>query len=98
MRFLLIGLLMASLTACGPRGAIRSACLDSDRSRATPSACSCIQGVANQELSGGDRRRAAKFFTDPDLAQQTRARDDSGSEAFWRRYRAFATKAEARCG
>lgn len=86
--------------ACGPRvsGDIANGCMAGGRSSANSALCSCIQQVANQALSPADQRRAAEFFDNPDVAQQTRTRDDAGTEAFWARYRAFADTARAACG
>ncbi len=98
------GLIMAlgalwALGGCGGgvSGEIGRACMTGGRDAASPRLCSCIQGVANQSLSVADQRRAARFFADPDRAQATRVSDSSGDEAFWQRYRAFASRAEAIC-
>lgn len=100
---ILSGLL--ALAACGGSGGavrfsgeIADGCMASGRSSANPALCSCVQGVANRTLSAADRSRASGFFTNPDAAQQTRTRDDSASEAFWLRYRAFADAARSECG
>lgn len=82
----------------GVSGEIGRACMAGGRDAANPQLCSCVQGVANQSLSARDQRRAARFFTDPDKAQETRTSDRSRDEAFWDRYRAFASRAEAICG
>lgn len=88
------------LGGCGGRvsGAIGQACLNSGRDAANPRLCSCIQSVANQTLTSAEQRRAARFFREPQLAQDTRQSSDSGDSAFWRRYRAFADRATAVCG
>jgi len=98
-----LGAALAALVivgGCGGRvsGDIGRACMSGGRNAASPQLCSCIQGVANQSLSGSDQRRAAQFFENPDVAQQTRASDRGGDEAFWLRYRAFADRAAAICG
>ncbi len=99
-RFLAVAALVmvASCSGRGVSGPIGSACLSSGRSSASPVLCSCIQGVADQSLSGSDQRQAAKFFDDPDEAQETRTSDNPSTEAFWRRYRAFSDAASATCG
>lgn len=99
--FLLIGAL-ASIAACGggSRGAtgeISQACIEADRRAANPALCSCVQQVANQTLSSSDRTRAATFFADPQLAQDTRRSDRSSDERFWDRYRAFTDLASEIC-
>jgi hypothetical protein len=78
-------------------GPIERACNRSDRDGATRRMCSCIQSVADQNLSGGDQRRAAAFFSDPDRAQDVRVSDTARDEAFWQRYVAFGELAEAYC-
>ena len=89
------------LAACGGgtrvSGTIGEACIDANRSAATPALCSCVQQVANQTLSGSDQRRAAAFFSEPQLAQDTRQSDSWSDEAFWDRYKAFAARAEQIC-
>ncbi len=89
------------LAACGGGGVsgdIGQACMAAGREAATPSLCSCIQRVADQTLNGSDQSRAAKFFEDPQLAQETRTSDRPRDDLFWDRYRAFANQAEAVCG
>ncbi|MGJ8624770.1 MAG: arginine transporter [Yoonia sp.] len=100
---------MIGLTACsggnrsagdtrGATGAISRACLAADRSAATPSLCACVQSVANAELSSNDRNRVARFFADPELANDTKISTRDDDDAFWDRYRAFYTKARSQCG
>jgi len=72
--------------------------MDANRRAATPALCSCVQQVANQSLSGRDQARAAVFFEEPQLAQDTRQSDRAGDEAFWLRYRAFSDRARETCG
>lgn len=101
MRNIALIMALTALASCGggrATGPIGSACSASDRSAANARLCSCIQRVASDKLSLSDQRRAAPFFTDPDRAQETRARTDSASDAFWRRYKSFADSAAARCG
>ncbi|MBB3711616.1 hypothetical protein FHS00_001187 [Limimaricola variabilis] len=89
---------LLTLAACGggrPSGAISRACEASGRPGANAALCSCVQGAADATLSGSEQRRAAKFFKDPQKAQDTRQQDGSG--AFWSRYKAFAERAEAIC-
>ena len=87
------------LGACsGGSGTVGRACVAGGRDAATPRLCACIQSVADRTLSASDQSRAADFFDDPQLAQDTRQSDDPGLEAFWLRYRAFADSARATCG
>lgn len=88
----------AALCTAAPlyAGTIERACNSSPRnaSRAT---CSCIQHVADVQLSGRDQKQAAKFFADPQLAQDTRQSDNPAKERFWLRYKAFGLSAAKQC-
>ncbi|MDB4112390.1 arginine transporter [Yoonia sp.] len=102
MRYFLILGAFATAAACGggSRGAsgdISQACLEANRRAATPELCSCVQQVANQSLSNSDQTRAAVFFSEPQLAQDTRQSDRSSDERFWQRYRAFTDLAGQIC-
>lgn len=93
---------LASVAACGGggRGAtgdISEACEAADRRASSPALCSCVQQVANQSLSNSDQARAAAFFEDPQLAQNTRQSDRRGDERFWLRYKAFSDLAAQIC-
>jgi hypothetical protein len=83
----------SSAASAGP---IQSACQRSDRG-ASRSLCSCIQQVADMTLRGSDQRRAAKFFRDPDQAQEVRMSKRDSDNEFWARYKAFGDAAEAYC-
>ena len=78
-------------------GPIETTCNRSDRPAANPVLCSCIQSMANQTLSRADQRKAARFFRDPDLAQEVRMSPTADDNAFWGRYRAFGDAAGQRC-
>lgn len=78
-------------------GPIESACARSDRANGNRNLCRCIQSVADQTLSRGDQRRAARFFRDPQRAQDMRTSSRARDNAFWTRYRAFGSAAERRC-
>jgi len=102
MRYFLILGAFATVAACGggSRGAsgdISQACLEANRRAATPELCSCVQQVANQSLSNSDQTRAAVFFSETQLAQDTRQSDRSSDERFWQRYRAFTDLAGQIC-
>lgn len=86
--------LFATAAAAGP---IQSACLRSDRDAANRNLCNCIQQVADMTLASGDQRRAAKFFTDPDKANETWLSKRPGDDAFWERYKNFGATAEVYC-
>ncbi|MEO0931003.1 MAG: arginine transporter [Pseudomonadota bacterium] len=102
MRFLLMLGAVASMAACGGgsgpvTGDISEACLAADRRAASPALCSCVQQVANQTLSGREQARAATFFENPQLAQDTRQSDRASDERFWDRYRSFSDLATEIC-
>lgn len=78
-------------------GAIERACNRSDRKAASRALCGCIQNVADQVLSNSDQRLAAKFFKDPQRAQDVRQSNNSSHEVFWKRYKAFGSTAEQTC-
>lgn len=85
---------MAPMAVAGP---IQNACLASDRRAATNTLCSCIQQAADMTLRRADQRKAAKFFTDPDKAQQVRMSKSDSDNEFWARYKNFGQTAEAFC-
>lgn len=82
----------------GATGPISRACLAADRSAASTSLCSCVQRVANSELSSADRSRVARFFGDPEFAHAIKISDTTANDNFWRRYQAFVRTARSRCG
>jgi hypothetical protein len=41
---------------------------------------------------------AARFFRDPQMAQDIRQSSNQSHEIFWRKYRAFGETAAATCG
>lgn len=95
---------LAVLAGCGggsqradPTGPIARACNGSDRQAANRQSCACIQVVANQRLSSADQRRGARFFGDPERAQDVRLSDTPANDAFWERWTAFGEAAEAQC-
>ncbi len=93
---------VAAMAACGGgtpavTGDISDACMAGGRSAASPALCSCVQQVANQSLSGRDQSRAAVFFDEPQLAQDTRQSDRASDEAFWQRYKKFTELSSQIC-
>jgi hypothetical protein len=84
----------AGMAEAGP---IERACLASDRKAASRTLCGCIQQAADMTLRAGDQRRAAKFFRDPDEAQQVRMSKTDNDNEFWDRYKNFGATAEAYC-
>lgn len=84
---------MSTAVAAGP---IERACMASDRG-GNRSLCGCIQQAADMTLSGGDQRRAAKFFNDPERAHATWVSQSASDDAFWDRYKQFGATAEAYC-
>ncbi|HMO07443.1 MAG TPA: hypothetical protein PKD10_07305 [Paracoccaceae bacterium] len=101
MRAILISGLLALGTFAGPTtvsaGPIEAACMASDRRAASRALCGCIQQAADMTLRGGDQRKAARFFRDPDQAQQVRMSKSDSDNAFWARYKAFGATAETLC-
>ncbi|MFY0681019.1 MAG: hypothetical protein JXR13_10630 [Thalassovita sp.] len=98
--FLSAALIAAFLTPIAApviAGPIDRACMLSPRDQKSWTLCRCIQRAANDTLSRSDQRRAAKFFRDPQLAQDTRQSDNPASERFWLRYKAFGSTAAAIC-
>jgi hypothetical protein len=86
--------MLATVTEAGP---IERACMASDRG-GNRSLCGCIQQAADMTLSGGDQRRAAKFFKNPDAAHTTWTSQSKADDSFWERYKSFGQTAEAYCG
>ena len=84
---------MSSMAAAGP---IERACMSSERG-GNRSLCGCIQQAADMTLSGGDQKRAAKFFKDPEAAHATWTSQSKSDDAFWDRYKSFGQTAEAYC-
>jgi hypothetical protein len=84
---------MSTVAVAGP---IERACMASDRG-GNRSLCGCIQQAADLTLSGGDQRRAAKFFKDPEAAHSTWVSQSASDDAFWERYKQFGATAEAYC-
>ena len=81
----------------GLGGSIESACNSSDRANNNRALCRCIDRVARDHLTRSEQRRAARFFRDPQMAQDIRMSRDAGDREFWRNYRAFGAAAEAAC-
>ncbi len=96
-RILIAAAAIVLTTPLAVAGPIDSACVRTDRGARQPGLCSCAQQVANQTLSRADQRRAASFFRDPHKAQEVRMSKRDSDNAFWARYKAFASSAEAYC-
>lgn len=96
-RSLIIAAVLMSPSGASAK-AIEQACIAADRQKATRSLCSCIQRVADQMLTSSDQREAAKFFEDPQLAQDTRMSDNPQKEKFWDRYKDWTVSAGKICG
>lgn len=86
------------LASCGARvtGEIGKACIAADRRAANPALCSCVQRAADATLTQREQVRAATFFDNPQLAQDTRKASPSGR--FWTRYKNFSSTAKRMCG
>jgi hypothetical protein len=94
----LAALILATTGAVAQAGVIERACLKSDRRAASKTLCVCIQKAADVTLSNNDQRLAAKFFSEPHMAQEIRQSDNSQHEVFWKRYRTFGNTAASYCG
>lgn len=97
LAILLFGIWMLA-PASAQAGLISRACLQADRNSATPQLCQCIQKVANVNLNRTERKRASKFFRNPQMAQETRQSSRRSDEIFWQRYKAFGAQAQKSCG
>lgn len=97
MRALVLTVALCATVSPVYAGPVERACNGSDRSAATRSMCNCIGQVADRMLSGADQRRGAKFFRNPDKAQDVRLNDSAAMDAFWERWTAFGAAAEAAC-
>jgi hypothetical protein len=53
--------------------------------------------VANSSLNIRERRKVAKWFKNPDKAEQVRMSDRSSDEALWQKYKAFGKQAKKSC-
>ena len=94
---LLVPAIMLIGSAAFPAETIEQACLKSGRKAASRSMCGCVQNVADLTLSRSDQRKAAKFFIDPQEAQDVRASRKSRDDAFWERYTTFGEAAQVYC-
>lgn len=90
----LAGITLASVAEAGP---ISRACMGSDRASRSSALCGCIQRAADRTLDSRDQRLAAKFFRDPQKAQEIRMSKSTFHNSFWSRYRQFGATAEASC-
>ena len=96
-RILIAAAAIVLTTPLAMAGPIDSACVRSERGARQPALCGCVQQVANQMLTRSDQRLAASFFRDPHKAQVVRMSKRDSDNAFWSRYKAFASAAESYC-
>lgn len=75
---------------------IERACQQSDRS-ISPALCHCIGRVADAKLNRTEQRKVAKWFADPDQAQNVRQSDRVSDNLLWKRYKAFGETAAKVC-
>ncbi|WP_133489235.1 hypothetical protein [Aliiroseovarius marinus] len=100
MKRAVLAVTLATAMLSGPSaygGTIERACLKADRPNATRSLCRCIQRVADATLSGGERSKVAKFFSDPHKSQSTRQSDRRSDEQFWKKYKKFGELVSQNC-
>lgn len=76
---------------------IERACMASGRD-ASRSVCSCIGDAASNTLSRSQMREGARWFDDPQRAQDTRQSDRERDEEMWSAWRTFSSLAEQSCG
>jgi hypothetical protein len=76
---------------------IERACMASDRD-ASRALCSCIGQAADNALSRSQMREGARWFDDPQRAQDTRQSDRARDEEMWQAWRTFSTLAQQSCG
>jgi hypothetical protein len=100
MRAVILSLFLSAalVPAAAPAGAsvIERACLSSERG-GNRALCGCIQRAADRTLTGRDQRTAARFFRDPDRAQEVRQSSRRSDREFWERYKSFGYYAEVSC-
>lgn len=97
MKSILLASAIALITSPIYAGSIERACNKSDRKAANRAKCSCIQQVANVKLTRTEQRIAAKFFKDPQKAQDLRQSDKPSNERLWKRYKAWGNQAAKQC-
>ena len=90
--------LPAALPHPAEANVIKRACLKADRKAATRRLCGCIQDVADSTLSRSEQRKGAKFFKDPQKAQDVRQSGSSTNSAFWKKWKNFGVAARNHCG
>ncbi|WP_461427962.1 hypothetical protein [Gymnodinialimonas sp.] len=76
---------------------IQRACMASDRD-ASRALCSCIGDAAGDTLTRSQMREGARWFDDPQRAQDTRQSDRASDEEMWAAWRTFSSLAQQRCG
>jgi len=76
---------------------IERACLAAERN-VSRALCACIGVAADATLNNSQMREGARWFNDPQRAQDVRQSDRARDEAMWQAWRTFSTLAEQRCG
>ena len=87
----------AAPTVLYATGPIAQACRGGGRKQASRARCGCVQAVANRSLSAADQRRGARFFNNPQHAQDIRQSDNASNERFWKAWKAFGDDAARLC-
>ncbi len=77
---------------------IERACLQADRDAANRTLCGCIQDVADMSLSKAQQAKGARFFKDPQKAQDVRQSGRRADRRFWEAWERFAAMADEFCG
>ena len=92
-----IGFLAVMNGAPVEAGFIESACLKANRPAASRKLCRCIDKVAKDSMSRLERKRTAKFFSDPHEAQVVRQSSRPSDEKLWKNYKTFSQRAAKSC-
>ena len=94
----ILAVMLLMVSAAGAQAQqIERACLKSSRNGAGRELCGCIQDVADLTLTARDQKLAARFFADPQKAQDIRQSDRRAHEMFWERYKEFGEAAKEFC-
>ena len=96
MRLILMTGLILALPTVAAANPVERACLAADRN-ATRALCACIGEAAAATLSNAQQREGARWFDDPQRAQDVRMSDRPSDEAMWEAWGVFSALAEQRC-
>lgn len=92
-----VAVALLSVPSAALANPIERACNASERD-ASRTMCSCIGEAADTALSRSQMREGARWFDDPQRAQDTRQSDRARDEEMWQAWRTFSSLAQQRCG